>query len=339
MNTNGLAILDEAIKATVAIELGEEVDDNVLQELGIRSERKRTVAGLTVVTKAFRDAPFDTKSNTRLDLLRQYRADNYFLKQKLDACGITAKASLPATAWFNLCNETKLFRFTPNADGAVRILGENIFSGAKLLTKNEMDAIEKKQNRIGWYGIITSLIIFAAIITIGWHPVLLSIVTAVVCFFVTGGIFGSLGIDQSATEAKYLRTLVDQYTEEGTLFEIIWPGYCEPSASTNRDFDILLKISLPTPPDDVQETLLKAERGGLELKLAVVGEAIALRENVADVLLKRQRQIQEEIERSAKLDPIVYIRHNTAIAIIDQYGDFPIEKAVMLKVINSEHLV
>jgi hypothetical protein len=37
-------------------------------------------------------------------------------------------------------------------------------------------------------------------------------------------------------------------------------------------------------------------------------------------------------------DPIAYVRRGTAVAIIAQYGDFPIEKEVMLQVINSEHL-
>ena len=107
------------------------------------------------------------------------------------------------------------------------------------------------------------------------------------------------------------------------------------------------RIILPEPPAEVVATLLNAK--GLKLKVAAVAEAIAFSE-APEKILGRERDDrlfeQWERDRLEKMreerllkDPIVYHEHGSAVAVIAQFGDFPVEQRVVDEVVNSEYLV
>lgn len=101
-------------------------------------------------------------------------------------------------------------------------------------------------------------------------------------------------------------------------------------------------LILPTPPADVADILLKASSGEyLGLKVAAVAEAIGFKESPSDIVRNEAHRREEEARRKEMIDadPIVYHEEGTAAAIIAQFGDFPIEKAVVDAVVASDDLI
>lgn len=97
-------------------------------------------------------------------------------------------------------------------------------------------------------------------------------------------------------------------------------------------------------------------RAKFVLCVAVAGDAIGISDQLTQITLKAvhahaeeerqelERLREQEERRRQQLariqsDPIVYVEHGSAIAIVAQYGDFPIEQQVIEKVMNSIHLV
>lgn len=336
MSHSNLALLDRAVQGAVAHELGDgDHNSAVLAELGIEPRRTRTVAGLTVISNAARDAEVSPQAATMTDKLLRYRADRELVLGKLKRVGVEPIAVLPLTAWERICNSTGLFRFVPDGD-KVRI------SAARLIKQAETDAMVEASKK-------------QAIINRKWAGMwaLGAIITGVLALTLSGGWWVATAISVVATignlgssepnwrprdiEARLINERVAELEKNGTLLKELWPDLIEPAKGPS------IRIALPTPPAEVQERLIAAERARLPLNIAVVGDAIAFKESVAGVLINERKSHWDEVERqrqeALRLDPIAYVIEGTAVAIIDQYGDFPIEKAVMNEVINSEHLV
>lgn len=75
-----------------------------------------------------------------------------------------------------------------------------------------------------------------------------------------------------------------------------------------------------------------------------MGEAITFREDPAAILIKKrdlreQFRRAEEEKRHASKDPIVTVTYRSATAIIAQYGEFPIEKQLISRILNSSALI
>jgi len=109
--------------------------------------------------------------------------------------------------------------------------------------------------------------------------------------------------------------------------DLLLPDYASPAFS-----DVSAQVVLPEPPRDVAATLLKAR--GLSLKTAAAREAIAFAEPPAMIYarsfgeaLKLDDQNWQQVRQEN--DPIVFLEKGTAIAIIAQFGDFPIEKEMV----------
>lgn len=96
-------------------------------------------------------------------------------------------------------------------------------------------------------------------------------------------------------------------------------------------------VILPQPPADVAAKLIATTNAGLKLKVAAEAGAIGFKESLGDL---RKQALSEEARRIAAMaDPIIYTEEGTATAIIAQFGDFPIERAVVEAVVSSANLV
>lgn len=337
MSRSNLALLDRAVQGAVALELGDgDHDKTALAELGVVPQRTRTVAGLKVVSNAARDAEVDPNSAKMTDKLLRYRADRELVIGKLKRVGVEPIAVLPLTAWERICDSTGLYRFKPNGD-QVRVSASNLFKQAEDYARAKAADHHGKFILAAWgVWVAAEVVLFA----LGWFaawqffiPFGLGIFP--VGLFMTIMFDGPMDKKPRDIEAARIRELVAEHEKNGTLIKELWPDLKEPAKGEN------IRIALPEPPADVQERLIAAERARLPLNIAVVGDAIAFKEPVADVLVGIRGKYWDEVERLEALnrDPIAYVIEGTAVAIIDQYGEFPIEKEVMNKVINSEHLV
>lgn len=98
-----------------------------------------------------------------------------------------------------------------------------------------------------------------------------------------------------------------------------------------------LGFRLPTPPEDFREMLLKLRARGLlsHAKYAAELRAFQFSPSVADRAAERILDDRVEARRrffETMADPICYVEINGAVAVVGQFGDFPIEKEVVDRV-------
>jgi len=107
-------------------------------------------------------------------------------------------------------------------------------------------------------------------------------------------------------------------------------GRCLPTSSAKAT------LILPDPPADVSSVLCKAQ--SLSLKVAAVAEAVNFAEKPSEIAktanvnpkdLWAQQQGYADYADWLKRDPIIFTEQDTAVAVIAQFGDFPIEKEVV----------
>jgi hypothetical protein len=107
-----------------------------------------------------------------------------------------------------------------------------------------------------------------------------------------------------------------------------------------------VNIELPEPPADVQEVLRKSQNlPHVELRVTATADAISFSHTVDQIVATEiaQAAIDRQIEAArlremARQDPIIYAVLGTAIAVIGQFGEFPIEDDVVERAISIETL-
>jgi len=116
--------------------------------------------------------------------------------------------------------------------------------------------------------------------------------------------------------------------------------------STGGYYNNNATLILPDPPADVAEILVRAS--DLSLRVAAVAEAISFVETPTQILnnasvsskdLWAQAQGYADYKDWVKRDPIIFTEAGSATAIIAQFGEFPIEKAVVDAAIASNDLL
>ena len=100
------------------------------------------------------------------------------------------------------------------------------------------------------------------------------------------------------------------------------------------------KVTLPTPPVEVAEIILKAHKAGMRLRVAAEADAISF--DLQEVF-QQNYQLELAREEAARRDPIIYVQSRDdvyvgAVAVLAQFGDFPIERAVIARIAKSENL-
>ncbi|MFZ1655091.1 MAG: hypothetical protein WBO92_01305 [Candidatus Moraniibacteriota bacterium] len=344
MNT-ALRALDEAVNTAVANELGEEGAEEKMKRLGISVTRTRTVADLSVVSHAARDAWVDPAAAQLQNHLIEYRGHRQILEQKLARVGVNPIATLPSRAWERLSRESGLIQMTPVGD----TVAVNLSGPLRSASASQDEARKKAQGARFWRAV--SVVIFLVVCCLGlvWYyhtPQFLPIVL-VISYMGTIGVGVATSELTSETE-RHQRDLVQRdhveawikkHEADGTLYNELFPGGVEPThEGANSKSIVKIRICLPQPPADVQETIIRAQRSGLVLHTAAVPEAIAFAENLVDKVFAIHTEQEAERIANSRLDPIVYVEEGKAVAILAQFGDFPIEQELVNKVIGSAFL-
>lgn len=125
----------------------------------------------------------------------------------------------------------------------------------------------------------------------------------------------------------------------GTLKRMFPDGRCIPSGPKAT-------LILPDPPADVAAVLCKAQ--SLSLKVAAVAGAIGFAEKPSELAkatntnpkdLWAQQQGYADYADWVRRDPIIFTEHESAVAVVAQFGEFPIEKRVVDTVVASGNLI
>lgn len=332
MKTN-LAVANPAVSAFAAIHAS--VTDAVDREYtepriaeatraSITQVSNLAVGGFAVYDQEAEQVKLEQARTDRRKEVNTFRDDRDAVTAKLVKLGVPPFAVVPAKAWARICTRSGLICLTPDREGKVRI-SRNTVKQINSTAESTIAAILLSM-------VVLSAAVgaaFAAVYQVGWG---LGVACAMLCGM---GSFIAAGAMEKMAGEKMARAIARRKIKRFAAKP--WKEVLDVLLAQDEGASGLAKIVLPTPPTDVAAVLLKAK--GLELSVAVVPEAFSFDRPVDKLLLGEHDRIIQERKQQLEQDPIVYYTHGSAVAVIAQFGNFPIEQEVVNEVINSEHLV
>jgi hypothetical protein len=253
---------------------------------------------------------------------------------KLSEAGVTPLAVVPEATWQRMCRDSGLYVLHPDSQGRVGVR-----------TEAETQRVDRRLTR--WLPVFLGVVTMIALESSTTGPshigdpkylIGLAVVAAVLaavfwfCGWAFRNVFPKTG---RAAVARILATLHIGFNgEQRVMQRMLDEGRRRP--------DTRVKVRLPTPPDDVAATLAKlADFQGLYVAVetgavkfaqsahALLSEALVDKWHQEDEERRRARERALELRRMAALDPIIAYEHRGVVAIVAQFGEFPIEQKVM----------
>lgn len=274
-----------------------------------------TVTDKTVVIKAL-----ETEKK-RYDLRRtQYLNQRDELKNTLASAGITAKAYLPLPAWKAVLDRFNLKVFEPGSNGEIAIK-----------TGFATQIVERLKNIFGYTAFAAAFVSYIAVAkTLGWdwwRPdgyIAFSIWfgLAASCILSTGiGLWLAGALDGYFAKKKW-----EQASPDGK-YEMLFGSH-----PNNWKSHADVKISFPVPPPDVVTLLVKLKDSNTSFKVAAEWDAVTFNPSIEKVISRVQ---QENRAYEIRRDPIIYMELGSVVAVLDQYGDSPFEKAAIAEIFDN----
>jgi hypothetical protein len=264
----------------------------------------------------------------RSDKVGGYFAARDQMKRALEKLGIEPLAFLPTNAWHKICADSGLFRLNAGDSSQIALSTVSVGQVAGRARMNTALALTALALAV-W------TLVFAMFSSNGmrsWPASGLSLLAAV----------GALWLCSGQVSTFFLRRSVRSFLRRPwqEVLMSFFPG--GKSCAFSQDA-LNAELVLPEPPEQVAAILLKAK--SLPLQVAAVAEAISFAETPESMLLhaasariERQRhELAENVLRRV-FDPIVYYEHKGVVAIIAQFGDFPIEKEAVDRALFAENL-
>lgn len=297
--------------------------------------RMAVIGGFSVRDDAEHEKLLDQARSERWAALGKYREDRATAIVELGKAGVVPLAVVPAMAWRRLLRESGLYRLTP--------------SGGKTCISMEFGRpmYSDATRRMNWAGLAQILIVATVAISLAmvavmfydWHMVTygaagIAVVVGIICavyFFWNGETEGWAWMHRQFMRPATQRFAALPWKEQLQSF---FPD----GKSTERGR--MVGIILPDPPPEVAATLLKLK--DRQLNVSVVPDAFAFDATPEQLIWQeRHERVAAERERLRALreDPIIDVEFGSAVAIVAQFGDFPIEQQTLERVVNSEHLV
>lgn len=278
----------------------------------------------------------------RKDVVGKYRKNAADLRVKLMVAGITPLAVIPHKAWHALCQASGLYLLSPDPQNRVQLLTDKI------------DELRRSYEGPEW--LIGALCMALGAALVCWIGVLLGwwyeFGVIGIPFAALGvGIFGlHAGHDLSAKVIgeRRFRRRVACYLAGKT-----WGQILHDLAPTHRLWDgqLSVEVDLPAPPIEVARIIMQAQRASFHLQVAAEAGAISLRGGVDELFVKGYAELLAR-EEAIRRDPIIFVESTSenyygyhyrqdedAVAILAQFGDFPIEKEVVDRVVAGRSVI
>lgn len=351
MARTNLAYLNDAVHQALERQIENPHAPKDVAASAVARAQKR-IAGIEVIDTGV----IESHRDERRAALENHRRDATELKQKLDAAGVKYLTIWPTRAWEAVCKEHPLFTLAPDENGAVRV-NTAWLKGVADEAKRALEAMPLAAFLSG--GIVAAVSV-VSVVGFGWIALALS----AAAFFAGGYAVGKTaeffvfddGKPLAGPLAMKERSLIRRMLRQphDTIMRMLLPENREVKGG------VPLPIDLPPAPEDVQTNLIKAMAAGFVLTLHTVPEAISFRGNPVEAFVKLRQPHYEQLKKGAvqrkeakKLvraarwqafhdawrDPIVTTSHGSATAIIAQYGEFPVEKELVDRVLNSSALI
>jgi hypothetical protein len=288
-----------------------------LQNLPKTRKITRQVAGFDVE---------DVVPYTSDDITQGFKQDADALRASLSSAGITPLAVIPTVWWDRIVTRSKLVDFEPSGKGTV---GVHLSEYATAIKR-------------GWYKTIsffaTWFTLAFAVSAILYHTAPINMYGVVLLPLIPTVLATAALANWWESAWAWIVSSVYTMTRGGNkrlLVEILRKSKDGYSARH-------VGVTLPRPPSNVMDILLKADRAQMRMRVAAVPEAVQLAQSPRQLIANevRDQWSQEALERREAarvraLDPIIYVMKGSAVAVIAQFGDFPIEQRIVEEVVQS----
>lgn len=309
------------------------------------SGAQRIILGLPVSTVTEQQRAEQDKISSILRNCGLYVDAATGLKDDLLAASVEPIVILPATLWDTITKDSGLYTFHPKDDGSVFVSNaiNEIPVEAVRLADNASEIMKGEAAGAGLFLLITSSLVFVSkqfelySLFLSWQFFVSVVASAIVAFNSLGFVF-SLIERVFCGHERYIRKIVK---DKGGIHMVLWPDH-------DDDFYIAhgitaIKVTFPEPPQDVQEVIAKANtskcRAGMRITVDKSGigfqqDPFALMAAKANKVVLEEKEIRAQMNQA---DPIicVYSECGRAVAIIAQYGEFPVEIAAVQKAVSE----
>lgn len=291
------------------------------------------VTNRTSVIAGFRVEESPRENPRWTEQRKSYRQSSELLRENLTSVGITPLAVLPKAWWREMVAAKGLYDLSPNAEGRVGVYARD----------------EAEQASRPRYGVVLML---------GISTLVFAAAAASLPTFVHWGLYIPLFVVSSMATFIILavthnddnNNLMARFTSRVTAWmHVMCTGGNEKAMKRmlrrgSGGATDQVAIRLPDPPSEVAATLKKTRSLRYTLNVAVEPGAVAFAETPASIIAlqirrenaERAREAALERARLAALDPIIYVEEGSAVAIIAQFGDFPLEKELVDRVVAQQ---
>lgn len=297
---------------------------------GMESE---SIAGFAIPEVLLRPRHEAAVTEMALKQISEYRRLAAELRVKLMEAGVVPLAILPAKAWYELCDRSGLYLLFPNKHGGVA-LNSDVVQRLRAESATLVD----------WcVGVVVGFLVTAAsYASLSYSSMDASVLATMA--LALGALAMWVGVRASCVllkDRRFARNARDYLASRS------WAEVLADLAPSRRIYGgndwHQTKLELPAPPVSVAEILIRAQRGGLTLRIAAEADAVSFQGGVEKMLGDEYRRMLRA-EEAIRRDPIVfidyggkqatYVDNSAVIAVIAQFGDFPIEQKVLNEVVG-----
>lgn len=309
--------------------------------------RAKIIAGLDVDDVAAGEREIGAGRSDRLLDVKNYERHRGYLNEELERAGVSPLAFLPKAAWNRICSEAGLYQLEPDSKGKILGNTKRLYESYVLHYEDNRSILDNGLfSTLCFLGSLAPITSICVIMGWGWwHGWVLGIFLGVISGIVAASVGDKVGSARAKANQLRIRNerkqIFDQLSHRDKVASLFGGGEIPPEDR------MLIGITLAQPPIDVADILLTTR--SFTLKVAIAPEAIGFKRSFIQMFLddharrckldSSQGQDQAVLPLRAGLGPIVYIERGEAVAILAQFGEFPIEQSVIDQVVNSEHLL
>lgn len=267
---------------------------------------------------------FESKTRKKDSAVKSYRHDTDELRSLLASAGVEPLATLPLEWWSKLLKETGLCSVEADQDA---VSCDIEFS--KRAISGVVFALGVAASIIMTIGVALATALFFSLVSAHMKRgdfVLTTIIASMFFAFPTIVFINAVASPRLIKLTAALYFLPEKRRRRAINF----------SGIGRR----IINFSLPRPPRDFAETLVKLrEKGYLHnTRYAAEFRAFQFSPSIADYaagVINEEMKFRAEARRAALADPIAYVVMGSAVAVVGQFGDFPIEKEVVDRVTRT----
>lgn len=341
---NAIAEMNEVIERAIDLEERTAPSPRVVEKLPVVGQN---LWGFQVPDEVLVSEARDKLRRERLVEIKHYRDNALKVTRDLHDLDIEPLAVMTTKAWHEILRRSGLFVVDMQPDG-------HTYVSTKLVRQLKTSA---HPDRWGFVGAVVALALsvwpIMKCFAFGWEPVGALFASAFVLGFAISATVCAANIIKAVVDRHTFEKRVDRYIATHSWQEFLRDVQGDGKFLGHHEYNdgngsrMWAKMQLPQPPVSAVQTLRKLYRNGqarrsdanyTNIRVAAEADAIGIAGGMREYF-KTGYDVLVSEEVRLRADPILFIDYKGVTAVIDQWGDFPIERKVIEEVAQSEYLL